>query len=143
MPTRYIGDSWKRSQVLFGNDEKPLCYDRVMQPYHYKDERIQSDYEAAARRTITGVFERTRLNSQTGKKVVLLPGLELANITDRPETLLFDWEDFEIAGGLDKLPEIIGTRQHFEVERANLTAESGRDKVQHILGCPTFMLTVS
>ncbi len=42
---------------------------------------------------------------------------------------------FEIAGGLDKLAEAIATRQHFEIERANLTAESGRDKVQHILGC--------
>ena len=135
MPTPYIGDVWERSQVLFGNDEKPLCYDRVIQPYHYKDERIQSVYEAAARRAITRIVGRIRLNFQTGKKVMLLTGLELPNITDRPETLLFDWEDFEIAGGLDKLPEIIATRQHFEVERANLTAESGRDKVQHILGC--------
>ena len=135
MPTPYIGDIWKRSQVLFGNDEKPLCYDRVMQPYHYKDERIQNTYEAAARRIITRIVGHTRLNSRTDKKVMLLTGLELPNITDRPETLLFDWQDFEIAGGLDKLPEIIATRQHFEVERANLTAESGRDKVQHILGC--------
>ena len=37
--------------------------------------------------------------------------------------------------GLDKLAETIATRQHFETERANLTAESGRDKVQQVLGC--------
>ena len=135
MPTPHIDATWKCSQALFGNDEKPLCYERVMQPYHYKDERIQNVYETAARRIITETVGLIHLNSETGKKVVLLTGLELPNITDRPETLLFDWEDFEIAGGLDKLPEIIATRQHFEAERANLTAESGRDKVQHILGC--------
>ena len=66
---------------------------------------------------------------------MLLTSLELPGITDRSETLLFDWEDFEIAGGLDKLAETIATRQRFEIERANLTAESGRDKVQHVLGC--------
>lgn len=135
MPTPHIDAIWRCSQALFGNDEKPLCYDRIMQPYHYKDERIQNVYETAARRIITETVGLMQLNSQTGKKVMLLTGLELPNITDRPETLLFDWEDFEIAGGLDTLPEIIATRQHFEVERANLTAESGRDKVQHILGC--------
>ena len=135
MPARPIGAIWEHSQALFGNDEKPLCYDSVAQPYHHKDERIHSVYEAAAHRAITQVVGRTRLNSRTGKKVMLLTGLELPNITDRPETLLFDFEDFEIAGGVDKLPEIIATRQHFEVEKANLTAESGRDKVQHILGC--------
>ncbi len=135
MPARPTDVIWTYSQALFGNDEKPLCYERVMQPWHYKDERIHSVYEAAARRAIIQIVGLIRLNSETGKKIVLLTGLELPNITDRPETLLFDWEDFEIAGGLDKLPEIIATRQHFEAEKANLTAESGRDKVQHILGC--------
>ncbi len=135
MPARPIDTIWSCAQALFGNDEKPLCYDRVMEPWHYKDERVHGVYEAAARRVITQVVRRTRLNSRTNKKIMLLTGLELPNITDRPETLLFDWEDFEIAGGIDKLPEIIATRQHFETEKANLTGESGRDKVQYILGC--------
>ena len=65
---------------------------------------------------------------------MLLTGMPLPNITDRPETLLFDWEDFEIAGGLDKLAETVATRQHFETERTNLTAESGREKVEQVLG---------
>ena len=70
-----------------------------------------------------------------GKKVVLMTSLELPNITNRPETLLFDWEDFEIAGGLNKLPGVIATRERFETEAANLTAESGRGEVERILGC--------
>ena len=54
---------------------------------------------------------------------------------DRPETLLFDWEDFEVAGGLDKLAETIAIRERFEAERDSLTAESGRAEVERVLGC--------
>ena len=53
-----------------------------------------------------------------------------ARITDRPETLLFDWEDLKVAGGLDKLSEAIATRQRFERERDTLTAESSRKEVE-------------
>ena len=135
VPERDIGVMWERSQTFFGSDEKPLCYDREIQPNHYKDERVQSVHRETLVKVVTEMFGQSQLDCRTAKKVVLLTGLELPGITDRPETLLFDWEDFEIAGGLDKLAETIATRQHFEIERANLTAESGRDKVQHVLGC--------
>ena len=135
VPERAIGVMWERSQALFGNDEKPLCYDREIHPYHYKDERVQSIYQEALVKIATEMFGLAQLNCRTSRKVMLLTDLELPGITDRPETLLFDWEDFEIADGLDKLAETIATRQHFETERANLTAESGRDKVQQVLGC--------
>ena len=75
------------------------------------------------------------LNRWSGKKVVLISSLALPDITDRPETLLFDWEDFEVAGGLDKLPEVIATRQRFETERDTLITESSREKVEQVLGC--------
>ena len=64
-----------------------------------------------------------------------MSSLEIPDITDRPETLLFDWEDFEVAGGLDQLAETIAIRQRFEIERDNLTAESSRQEVEHILAC--------
>jgi len=135
LPERPMGVIWERSQVLFGNDEEPLCYDKETNPYHYTDEPVQSVYEEAMVRVVTEFVELAQLTRQTGRKVMLLTGLPLPDITDRPETLLFDWEDFEIAGGLDRLPETIATRQRYETERANLTAESGRDKVQQVLGC--------
>ena len=75
------------------------------------------------------------MNRLPNKKVVLVADMELPDITDRPETLLFDWEDFEVAGGLEKLSEVIATRQRFEKERDNLTAESSRNEVERILGC--------
>ena len=66
---------------------------------------------------------------------MLLTDFELPNITDRPETLLFDWEDFEVAGELHKLEEAIRIREAFEVEQANMTAETSREEVERILGC--------
>lgn len=135
MPKLPMGVIWKRSQMLFGNDEEPLCYDTVVEPYHFKDERIQSLYLEKCVAVINRFIRCIPLNKSSNKKVILLTSLMLPDITDRPETTLFDWEDFEIAGGLDKLADTVATRQNFETEKANLTAESGRDKVQHVLGC--------
>ena len=64
-----------------------------------------------------------------------MSSLEIPNITGRPETLLFDWADFEVAGGLDKLPEVIATRQRFEAERDQLTAGTSRQEMERILAC--------
>ena len=134
-PERPLGLIWRRAQILFGNREERLSYEIEMGSNAYTDARVQGIYEQAAVTVLTEVFECIRLNRQTNKKVVLITGLRLPNITDRPDTLLFDWEDFEVAGGLDKLAEVIATRQHFETERANLTAESSRETVEHVLGC--------
>ena len=134
-PPENQGLIWRRAQSLFGNDDNPLCYDREMKFFRYEDERVQSIYEADVVNLLTRIVELAQLNHLADKKIVLVSSMRLPDITDRPETLLFDWEDFEIAGGLDKLAETIATRQHFETEKANLTAESGRDKVQQVLGC--------
>jgi DNA-binding CsgD family transcriptional regulator len=66
---------------------------------------------------------------------MLITGLRIPEITDRPETLLFDWEDFDVAGGLDGLADVIATRQRFETERDNLTPESSRREVERVLEC--------
>ena len=134
-PERSIGNLLEQSQKLFGNDAQPLNYDRETNSYRYKDERVQSVNQTNIINSLTRLVGQIGLSHQTGKKVVLLTGLEIHSITDRPETTLFDWEDFEIAGGLDKLPEVIETRQRFEAERDNLTADSSRKEVESVLGC--------
>ena len=133
-PERPSGLIWRGAQILFGNDEKPLSY-QTQSSHKYTDERVQSIYEQEAVSILTEVIESVRLSHSTGKKVVLLTGLRLPNVTDGAETLLFDWEDFEIAGGLDTLPEVITTRQRFEAERDSLTGESSRQEVERIFGC--------
>ena len=129
------GIIWRRAQILFGNDTEPLCYEADTEFQHYKDERVQRIYTQTVAEYITEIVGHAGLNCWSGKKVVLVSSLEIPDITDRPETLLFDWEDFEVAGGLDKLPEVITTRQCFEAERDNLTAETDREEVERVLGC--------
>ncbi|MDE0322410.1 MAG: hypothetical protein OXN27_00680, partial [Candidatus Poribacteria bacterium] len=124
-----------RTRILFGNDEEPLSYEMEPGSYHYKDARVQSVYEKEVTRIFTEIIELAQLNRLADKRVMLLTGLRVPEITDRPETLLFDWEDFDVAGGLDKLAEVIAIRQRFETERDNLTVESGREEVERILGC--------
>ena len=127
---------WRSAQILFGDDKEPLSYEEEeTDTLRYKDERIQSVYEQTVVRELTRTILRVGLNRWANKKVVLISSLALPDITDRPETLLFDWEDFEVAGGLDKLPEVIATRQRFETERDNLIADSSREKVEQVLGC--------
>jgi hypothetical protein len=126
---------WWRAQILFGNDEEPLFYEEETETRRYKDERIRGVYEHGIARVLTRNVLRAGLRSSTDKKIVLISSLALPNITDSPKTLLFDWEDFEIAGGLDKLPESVATRESFETERDNLTAESSREEVEQVLGC--------
>ena len=135
-PTWEPGIIWRRAQILFGNDEEPLCYGTEAEPRrYYKDERVQSVYEQMVTGLLADIVGRTGLNRLTGKKIVLVTSMELPDITDRPETLLFDWEDFEVAGGLHRLEETIRMRERFETERANLTAETNREEVERVLGC--------
>ena len=126
---------WRRAQTFYGNDKEPLSYDEDIEVCSYRDDRVQEVYEQAVIRVLTRTVSRVQLDRWTDKKVVLISSLPLPGITDRPETLLFDWEDFEVADGLDKLPEAIATRQHYESLRDNLTAESSREEVEQALGC--------
>ena len=124
-----------RTQILFGNDEEPLSYQREPVSSCYKDARVQSVYEKEIAGIFTKIMELAQLDRLADKKVMLITGVRVPEITDRPETLLFDWEDFDVAGGLDKLAEVIAIRQRFETERDNLTVESSREEVERILGC--------
>jgi len=126
---------WQRAQMLFGNDDKPLHYDQKIDPRYYRDERIQDVYQQNVVGLLTQIIRGVGLSRWTDKKVVLLTSMPLPDITDRPETHLFDWVDFEIAGGLDKLSEVIATRERFEADFANLTSESKREEVERLLEC--------
>ena len=134
-PRRSTRGIWQRAQMLFRNDEERLSYEDEMESGTYKDPRLQSIYEEDAVYSLTEVIVRAELDRLTDRQIVLITGLPLPNITNRSETSIFDWEDFEIAGGLDKLPEMIAIRERFEQERENLTAESSREEVQRVLGC--------
>ena len=129
------GIIWHRSQILFGNDALPLSYEKKDESDVYSDERVQSVYEQNVVNHLTEIIRHARLDTGDNRKVVLITSVPLPGITDKPEALLFDWADFEIAGSLDKLPEVIATRERFEAESAALTADSSREDVERVLGC--------
>ena len=126
---------WRRTQMLFGNDDKPLYYEKKIEPHYYRDERMQDVYQQSAAGQLTEIIGRIGLSRWTDKTVILLTSISLPGITDRPETHLFDWVDFQIAGGLDKLPEVVATRERFETDFANLTGESKMEEVERLLEC--------
>ena len=125
----------ERTQILYGNDEKPLSYEMEPKFYCYKDERVQSVYEKEVLGLFTEIIELAQLNTLTNKKIMLITSLQIPEITDKPGTLFFDWADLDAAGGLDKLSDMIATRQGFEKERETLTVESSRIEVERVLGC--------
>ena len=135
IPNWIESELWFQAQMLFGNDTEPLRYVGDPDSAYYKDERIQNLLQQNNVGLLTRIIGHIGLNRWQNKKVMLLTSSELPDITDRPETRLFDWEDFEIAGGLDKLSEVIATREGFEAESAKLTAESSREEVERVLGC--------
>ena len=125
---------WEQAKVLFGNQTKPLNYNLTMNPYQFEDERIQGLYEQNAIGALTQIVRIAGFNAASGKTLVLNTALRIPSITDAPETELFDWEDFELAGGLDELTETIRIREEYEAEYANMDASWSRERVEYLLG---------
>lgn len=134
-PYPFPSTIWRQAQILYGNDNEPPLYERETETNRYKDARVQWVYEQRTVHLLTQIIGRVGLERCSDKTIMLISSLMLPDITDRPETVLFDWEDFKIAGELDKLPETIAIRQHFEAERSKLTADSSKEEVQRVLGC--------
>lgn len=126
---------WQQAQTLYGNDRLPLCYEKDDDSGHYKDKRLNSIYKQMIVNSIKSMINSAKLDQLENKTIVIVSGVTIPNITNRPETLLFDWEDFEVAGELDKLAETIAIRQRFEAERVKLSANSSRETVERVLGC--------
>ncbi|RKU26277.1 hypothetical protein C6499_13540 [Candidatus Poribacteria bacterium] len=130
-PPKFI---WEQAKILFGNQAEPLNYNLTMNPYQFEDERIQELYEQNAIGTLTQIVRIAGFNKASGKTLILNTPLRIPSVTDAPETELFDWEDFELAGGLNELSETIRIREKYEVEYASMDASWNRKRVEYLLG---------
>ena len=130
-PPKFI---WEQAKILFGNQEEPLNYNLTMNPYQFEDERIQELYEQNAIGALTQIVRIAGFNAASDKTLILNTALRIPSVTDAPETQLFDWEDFEIAGGLDELSKTIRIREEYEAEYANMDASWSRKRVEYLLG---------
>ncbi len=130
-PPKFI---WEQAKILFGNQVRPLNYNLTMNPYQFEDQRIQELYEQNAIGALIQIIRIAGFNEASGKTLILNTALRIPSVTDAPETKLFDWEDFEIAGGLDELSETIRIRENYEAEYANMDASWSRKRVEYLLG---------
>ena len=125
---------WEQAKILFGNQAEPLNYNLTMNPYQFEDERIEGLYEQNAIGALTQIVRIAGFSEASGKTLVLNTALRVPSVTDAPETELFDWEDFEIADGLDELSETIRIREEYEAEYASIDASWSRKRVEYLLG---------
>ena len=116
---------WLRAQQLYGSEKKLLYYE-TDDDGRFLDERVQSVYENEAIYTILEWVRGLKYTQMSDKKIMILTSLPIPGITDRPETKLFDWEDYEIAGGLENLANVIVTRERYEADRDALSLTSPR-----------------
>ena len=123
-----------RAKMFFGDDEKPMNYKRDPETGMYRDKRLQKVWENAVIGELIQAIGRARL-VRKARTVVLLTSHFIPGITNRPETRLFDEADWEIAGGLDGLDEVITNREAYEVRAATLTAENTVADFQEVFGC--------
>ncbi len=130
-PPKFI---WEQAKILFGNQVEPLNYNLTMNPYQFEDERVQELYEQNAVGVLAQIIRIAGFNEAPDKTLILNTPLRIPSITDAPETELFDWEDFEIANGLDELSETIRIREDHEAEYANMDASWSRKRVEYLLG---------
>ena len=124
---------WKHARILFGNEAEPIDYSVSMNPYIFKDERLQKLSEQYSLQALMGMLTHSGLKD-SGKTIVLNTALRVPGVTDAPETELFDWEDLEIAGGLERLSEAIAQRKAYETEYAEMDASWSRERVEFLLG---------
>ncbi len=125
---------WEQAKILFGNQVEPLNYNLTMNPYQFEDERIQELYEQNAIGVLAQVVRIAGFNDASDKTLILNTVLRIPSVTDASNTELFDWEDFEIAGGLDELSEKIRIREEYEAEYVNMDASWSRKRVEYLLG---------
>ena len=125
---------WLRAQQLYGSKKKLLYYETDGDG-RFLDERVQSVYENEAIYTILERVRRLKYTQMSNKKIVILTSLSIPGITDRPETKLFDWVDYEIAGDLENLADVIATRECYEADRDALSLTASREEVERIYGC--------
>ena len=125
---------WRQAKILFGHQAEPLSYDLIMNPYNFEDERMQTLYEHNAVGVLTQIIGNIGFNDASDKTLILNTPLQMPYITDAPETMLFDWEDLEIADGLDRLSETIVQREAYQAEHAEMDASWSRERVEFLLG---------
>lgn len=101
------------SKILYGTDQKPLNFTKNERVY--TDPRVQDVYERLVVDKQLQAVGRGRLNRHP-KTVVLLSAIKLDGFTEH--ACLFQIEDWEDAGGLEGMADMVQKRRQTEAEQA-------------------------
>ena len=110
------------AKLLFGNKEEPLNFERDDDKV-FIDPDIQSVYEACVVALLQQAVGRARLNRIANNRVFIFSGVYIPTVTDRDETLLFDFPDCEIARSSNELEHWIRVREREEESNADMYDE--------------------
>ena len=115
-------------KLLIGMTDEPLDFTRN-DDGTFNDPNVQTVADAIVQDEITQAVGRGGL-VKNPSKVVIWSSYDLPSITHREQTILFDENDWELAGGnLDALPEIVAERQVYEKELAEAIDKGDVDQV--------------
>ena len=102
-----------RAKIIYGNDAKPLSYERDAETGEYKDRRVQLCWEAEVVSRMQQAVGRGRLNRRANT-VVVFSNLLIPDFTGRACGFVID--DLEVASALSELRTIANARQRAEAE---------------------------
>ena len=105
---------------FWGDDEEPLNFDR--EDGEYLDDRVRQVWEGEVVGELVQAVGRARLNRKQGN-VIILTGLNIPSITDREETRLFDYVDWELDKNLTRMTRRIERRADAEIARDALAKQ--------------------
>ena len=101
----------KKAKLIFGGTEfatQPLDTTRSDRSLNngcpYSEWRMQVAWRHAVLEIVIQAIGRARLNLYP-RTVVAITGIRVPTLTDREDTVLFDIQDWTVAGTLDKLPD--------------------------------------
>ena len=101
-----------RARIIYGTDEKPM-YPQRSDDRMFFDDRVQSVYESLVVAKLQQAVGRLRLNLHP-KRVFIFSNVFIPSVSDRKETVAFDFEDCEVSSSIDDLDEVILVREEAE-----------------------------
>ena len=117
----------RRAKILYGNDDKPLNYERDKERGEYVDPRVQLCWLSEVVARLQQAVGRARLN-RLANTVIVFSNVLIPDFTGR--AVGFVPEDLEVAGGLDNLETVALARLEAEQNAPQQEKKTARKKEQ-------------
>ena len=117
----------RRAKIIYGNDSKPLSYERDNDSSEYVDERVQLCWLSEVAARLQQAVGRARLN-RLANTVIVFSNVFIPDFTGR--AVGFVPEDIEVAAGIDNLETVANQRLKAENDAPNVHKKTRKDRKQ-------------